>query len=131
MKKNRIFKVLIMLVLLVSLVGISSFFTLTTKASGNTIYFKDAIIEANDSGIIVIEIVGEGTANAPVEAFVRTEGGTAIAGLDYITTDTHLKMQYGSDGKLSYKFSVKCLNTAEKREKMLVKMKEKPAMAYI
>ena len=120
MKKNRIFKVLIMLVLLVGLVGISSFFTLTTKGSGNTIYFKDATIEANDSSIIVVEIVGEGTANDPVEAFVRTEGGTAIAGLDYINTDTHLKMKYDGDGKLSYKFSVKCLNTAENREQMLL-----------
>jgi len=120
MKKNRIFKVLIMLVLLVGLVGISSFLTLTTLASGNTIYFKDATIEANDSSIIVVEIVGEGTANDPVEAFVRTEGGTAIAGIDYINTDTHLKMKYDGDGKLSYKFSVKCLNTAENREQMLL-----------
>ena len=120
MKKKRIFKIIIMLVLLVGLVSISSFLTLKTNASGNTIYFKDPIIEANDSSIIVVEIVGEGTADAPVEAFVRTEGGTAIAGLDYVNTDTHLKMKYGSDGKLSYKFSVKCLNTAENREQMLI-----------
>ena len=118
MKKNRIFKLFIMLVLLITVVGISSIFTVKIKATGNTVYLKDSIIEANDSGIVVAEIVGEGKAGDSINIFVHTEGGTAIPGLDYVSVDTLLRANYGSDGKLSYKLSIKCLVTAESREKL-------------
>ena len=118
MKKNRIFKLLIKLVLLISLVGVATFFTVKIRADGNTVYLKDAVIEANDSGIVVAEIVGEGKAGDNINVFVHTEGGTAIPGLDYASVDTLVRATYGSDGKLSYKLSVKCLVTAESREKL-------------
>ena len=118
MKKNRIFKLIIMLVLLIVFVGIPTIFTATVRAAGNTVYLKDLTIEANDSGIVVAEIVGEGKAGDNVNVFVHTEGGTAIPGLDYASVDTLVRATYGSDGKLSYKLSVKCLVTAENREKL-------------
>lgn len=118
MKKNRIFKLFIMLVLLITVVSISSIFTVKIKATGNTVYLKDSIIEANDSGIIVAEIVGEGKAGDSINIFVHTEGVTAIPGLDYVSVDTLLRANYGSDGKLSYKLSIKSLVTAESREKL-------------
>ncbi|MBQ9448863.1 MAG: hypothetical protein IJU60_03215 [Acholeplasmatales bacterium] len=105
------------------LMAITSFavFTISTKAaSENTISVKDAIVETNDSGIIVVEIVGEGNAGDQVEAFVRTEGGTAISGIDYTSIDSHIKMKYDNNGKASYKVSIKCLNTADNREQMLI-----------
>ena len=120
MNKKRIFKLFFMLLLLIGLVGVTSIFSIKTKAAGNTIYIKDPIIEANDSGIIVVEIVGEGTANDPVEAFIRSEGGLAIQGIDYANIDSHIKAKYDDKGILSYKLSIKCLNTAENREAFLL-----------
>ena len=118
MKKNRILKLIFMLLLLIGLVGISSIFTIKTKADGNTVYLKDRTIEANDSGIIVAEIVGEGKANDDVNIFIHTEGGTAIPGLDYVSVNTLIRASYGSDGKLSYPFSIKTLVTPDSREKI-------------
>ena len=120
-KKILIRKMLCAITFLLMAITSFAIFTISTKAaSENTISIKDAVVQTNESGIIVVEIVGEGKAGDYAEAFVRTEGGTAISGIDYTSIDSHIKMKYDNNGKASYKVSIKCLNTAENREQMLI-----------
>ena len=119
MKRNKICRIFTAVAALLIMIVFASILTLNAKAaSNNTVYLKDPVVEANDAGIVIVELVGEGTANDKIEVFIHTEGGTAIPGLDYVNVNTLIRAQYGSDGKLSYKVSIKTLVTAESREKL-------------
>ena len=120
MKNNNMFKrIFFAIVLLMMIVTSFSVFRININAeSSNTVYLKDSVVEADASGLVIVEIVGEGKAGAEVSVFIHTEGGTAIPGLDYVNVNTLVRAKYGSDGKLSYKVSIKCLVTPESREKL-------------
>ncbi len=118
MRRNKFYRLFVSIALL--LIGIITVcgYSVNVKASSNTIYIKDEIVETNDSGLVYVEIAGEGKAGDKVEAFIHTEGGTAIPGLDFVSINTLIKMEYDKSGILSYKVSIKTLNTAESREKI-------------
>ena len=120
MKNNKLFKkILFTLIFLMMLITPFSIFGINSNAaSSNTVYLKDSVVEADASGLVIVEIVGEGQAGDEVSVFIHTEGGTAIPGLDYVNVNTLVRPKYGSDGKLSYKVSIKCLVTPESREKI-------------
>ena len=119
MKRNRIQRIFIAIASLLIMIVMTSILTSRVKAADSgTVYLKDSIIEANDNGLVIVEIVGEGKAGENVGIFFHTEGGTAIPDLDYVSVNTLAKAQYGSDGKLSYKVSIKTLVTPESREKL-------------
>ena len=117
MTRNKISKFFIFVAsFLVALVVVAT--STNVYAAQNTVYVKNEVVEANDSGLVMIELVGEGKANDNVEIFVHTEGATAIPGLDYVSINTLCRAKYDSSGKLSYPLSIKTLVTAESREKL-------------
>ena len=111
MKINNLFKrMFFAIVLLMMIVTSFSVFRININAeSSNTVYLKDEVVEANDAGIVIAEIVGEGKAGDKAEVFLHTEGVTAIPGIDFTSVNTLVRPQYDNDGKLSYKVSIKTL----------------------
>lgn len=120
MKKNKIFnRILIIFAFFLAIVTSISVFSYKTYADGeNTVYFNQEYFEANDAGIVIAEIVGDGKPGDSVGIFFHTEGGTAIPGLDFVSVNTLVNVKYDTNGKLSYKVSIKSLNTADSREKL-------------
>ena len=119
--KNKIKKIFISIIFLFMIFTLLSTITFKTFAdTENIIYVKNSVAEANESGLVVVEVVAEGQAGASVQFFYQTEGITAIPGLDFVNVNNNIKLKIGNDGKVSYKISIKCLNTAENREKLRV-----------
>ncbi len=118
MKRNKLYIIFVAIALLFIGLIIVCGNTGKVKADGNYVYVKDTVVEANESGLVYVELAGEGKANDNVELFIHTEGGTAIPGLDYVNINTLIKVQFDKSGVLSYKVSIKTLNTSESREKI-------------
>ena len=117
MKNNVIKKFSFVIVFLLMVVTFVLTFGYKAFADTNTVHFAEPIVEANESGIIIAEIVAEGQANQTVEVFYHTEGVTAISGLDFAGANNLVRIKIDSNGKGSYKLSIKCLNTVANREK--------------
>ena len=108
--KNKIKKIFISIISLFMIFTLLSTITFKTFAdTENIIYVKNSVAEANESGLVVVEVVAEGQAGASVQFFYQTEGVTAIPGLDFVNVNNNIKLKIGNDGKVSYKISIKCL----------------------
>ncbi len=87
-------------------------------ASDNTVFFEYQNAEANSSGIIYVELSAEGIPGATVKVTYHTESISAIPGIDYENITNTVSLKIESNGKTIYKIALKCLNTAENREKL-------------
>ena len=91
-------------------------FTRRVNAEGeNKVYFKDLVVDANDSGLVFAEIIVIGEPGEKVSVSYHTVGVSAIQGLDYIGVKNSISLEIDSTGEISYKISIKCLSDASNR----------------
>ncbi|MBE5763822.1 MAG: hypothetical protein E7338_06365 [Clostridiales bacterium] len=123
-KKSRyIFLQIISLILLVMIAipfikAIDSSEYATYADAENNVYFEQTHVEANDSGLIYVELKADGVPGQEVVVFYHTEGGTAIPGIDYKDVSNSITLKIGSDGMAVTKLAFKCTNVAADREKI-------------
>ena len=118
----------VVLSLFLVLVVLANNFTTKVYADGEPkVYFKDTVVETNESNLIVAEIVAEGVAKSEIDVSYHTKGATAIQGIDYNASSNTVRITIGQDGIGSYKISIKCLNDKNSIENLRVtETKEDP-----
>ena len=120
---NKIHRIIMLLMLIVFIFILTTIFNNHSNAyaiDGNKVFFKDVVVETNESSLIIAEIFVEGQTGDTVEFSYHTEGATAIQGIDYNATSRSVSFIIPSSGSISHKISIKCLNDNDNRKKLRI-----------
>ena len=89
-------------------------------AHTNEVYFKDLIVETNDSNLIIAELVVSGAIGDTVDITYHTEAKTAIKDIDFSYVENTVSIKIDDSGISTYKISIKCLNDDTNRQKLRI-----------
>ena len=99
---------------------------LTVHADGeNVVTFTSSKVEANDAGLIYVDLYAEGVAGQTVTATYRTSSATAIETVDYVGVSNTISLKLeatgiADTGTAKYTIAIKCLNDSNTRETLRV-----------
>ena len=113
--------VLFLMALVLTVICIVTFSHFTKAyAYANEVYFKDLVVDANDSNLIIAEVVVSGNPFDTVSFKYHTESKTAIKNVDFTYVKSEANVIIDSSGTTIYKISIKCLNDSNNIEKLRV-----------
>ena len=111
--------ILFMVLVLIVIFGIlASNHTTKVYANTNRVYFKDLVVEANDSNLIIAEVVVSGNAGDDVIIKYHTESRTAIKGVDFNYVKNTASIKIDDSGVSTFRISIKCINDRTNIEKL-------------
>ena len=134
-KFNNIIHKMIMLIMILVLIIVFAIFASnqTTKvyAATNEVSFKDLVVEANDSNLIIAEIVVSGNAGDEVSIKYHTESRTAIKNVDFSYVNNTVNVKIDNSGVSTHRISIKCINNSSNIENLrLVETKNDQELVY-
>ena len=86
----------------------------------NQVSFDSTVAEANDSGIITVNLHVAGVAGQTVSVTYRTSSGNAIENIDYSGAYNTIALKIDKNGSYNYPIAIKCLNDSSTRETLQV-----------
>ena len=115
---HKIIMLIMVLVLTITFGILASNHMTKVYAATNEVSFKDLVVEANDSNLIIAEIVVSGNAGDEVIIKYHTESRTAIKNVDFSYVNNTVSVKIDDSGVSTHKISIKCLNTSSNIEKL-------------